>query len=95
MLALLIGLALGFFGKGWTLLIIALIAFIFSIVISNLPNSYLVHFIKMYDEDISAKEATSVALKHLQAPIRSRDETVDFVHGIMIGVEREKRLSHK
>jgi hypothetical protein len=92
-LLIFIGLILGLFGKGWMVLLIALGSFIFSIIISNMPNSYLVHFIKLYDSGISAKEATGIVQKHLQGPIKSTDETVDFVHAIMSGVEKEKRLS--
>lgn len=85
-----IGLIICLLGKGWITLLIGIGCLFLSVILSNMPNSYLVSFIKIYDESISAKQATDIVQSHLREPIEDSRDTVYFVQGIIDGVEREK-----
>jgi hypothetical protein len=94
MIAAPVGVVLGLVGKGWITLFGSLGCIILGNTIASFPNSYLVHFIKMYDEGITAKEATAIAQKHLQEKRDAGQNTQYFIYGIMSGVERKKRLDN-
>jgi hypothetical protein len=87
-----IGLVVGLWSKGWITLFIGIGCAITGIILANLPNNYLVSFIKFYDTTITPKEATAIVQKHLQEPKQTDRDTIEFVYRIIDGVERENRL---
>jgi hypothetical protein len=86
MVLLIVGLFVGLFGKEWMIFLIASCCCLLGIILINIPTYYLaVGFINLYDETVTAKEATKIAQNHLKEPRIDAYNTVYFVQDIIDG----------
>lgn len=91
MIIVIVGIFVGLFGKEWMIFLIAICCWLLGIILLNIPTYYLaVGFIKLYDETVTAKQATKIAQNHLKEPIRNAYDTVYFVQNIIDGFEPKK-----
>jgi len=77
MLLAIIGLVIGLFDKGWLSLLIGIGCSVFGIILGNIPKIYLTSFIKLYDDSLTAKQATKIVENHLTDP--NKKDTVYFL----------------
>ena len=94
MIVIPVGLILGLAGRRWVALFVGIGCVLIGSSVASFPNFYLVHFIKMYDEGITSKDATKIAQIHLREKRGTGQETKYFIYNIMGGCEREKRLQN-
>lgn len=90
-----IGLIVGLFGKGWTLLLIGVGCAAVGILIGQVAECCLANEMKSLVDSVTAKQAHDMAAQHLQARGEDVDDTEVFLGKFIGEMDWQKKQKQK